>query len=254
MKFPSIVKKEDSFLWNICIKEGDIYFKMPVFRRKEEHDHGKWNNTSPDWWLLRDKSALQLALWESDPENKKGHYREPINKLLDEENRYMWVPFGDKYSSITSWSYLIEQYNVIDHYTKYNSDDYSVKKKGLCKMFCDGVEIWSFPTGGDNDWAMAKAKYLSVIIGENEYGFNPKNPDEIIGQKVWYHDQEGVITKHFLPDNRVVIKSEKPDGTGFNLDKNRYSKEDKEWMLSDWHNQMEVHTGFTDTNIYWYRS
>ena len=60
-------------MWEVSIKEGDVQFLMPVFRREGiEHDHGKWNNCSPDLWLLRDRSASQLHVWDTDPENKRG--------------------------------------------------------------------------------------------------------------------------------------------------------------------------------------
>lgn len=243
--------KDDYKIWDVLIREGDFNFIMPVYRRSGiEHDHGKMNNCNPEYWLLRDRSALGLKMWEIDPENKEGRYRKNKGDLLDNDKRWQWVPWGDKFAKPVHWGFTFETYNKIDHYTKYNSDDYSVETSGFCRIFCNGREVYHFVCR-DMEFMIFKARELT--LRECGWGgIDPWDPDKVIGRKVWYHDQEGVVVKHFLPDDRVVIKSERPDGKGFNLTKKRDQESD--WPVSEWNGAKEVHTGIFDSDIYWYRN
>jgi len=259
--YPKIAQEEGTyFLWYVAIKKGDLIYREPVFRRKELHEHGKRNNTSPDFWLLTDTQAQMRHANELDPEMKRGRY-EKSNTELDKEEidgeRYKWIPYGDKYCQpVNSWSYVFESFNKLDHYTKYGSDEWSVKAVNRCQMFCNGINVWNFIwNGADLDAMISKARVISQELVQH-HGFEANDPDKIIGKKVWYHDQEGVIDRHFFPEDRIVIKSEKPDGTGFNLkerSKNKDKVDPNDWPESDWHMSKEVHTGLFDNNIDWFR-
>lgn len=254
--------KEDGlyFLWYVAIKKGDATYREPVFKRDTQHEHGKRNNTSPNLWLLTDTRAQMRESIKKDPLNKKGRYRRDISELDKEEeggDRYKWVPYGEKYTQpVNAWSYIFESYNVLDHYTKYNSDDWSVKAKTSCQMFCNGINVWDFIWNGkDIDGAISEARVLSRKL-EGHFGFNCNDVDKIIGRKVWYHDQEGVIVRHFFPEDRIVIRSEKPDKTGFNLKESRKNRDKANvsgWPEDEWNESKEVHTGLFDSNIYWFR-
>lgn len=252
-KHPDLIKASDSFVWNTTVKQGDHLFVAPVFRREEKHSAGEMNNTDSEYWMLHDKRAALLASIEADPENKSGRYRpsnQDIEKWLSGEDRYQWIPFMSKYAHTTTWSYTFEEYNSVEHRTKWGDDSWSVNKRVFCRMYCNGREVYHFGTM-DMDYAITKARYLVAEFNENT-AIRMSDPDDIIGKKVWFHDQPGVITRHFLPDDRIVIKSERTDGKGFDLTRKRDVESD--WPESEWNGQMEVHTGIFDKDIYWYRN
>lgn len=233
-----VVKGDDRFLWYVAIKKGDTIYREPVFSRKVEHNHGKMNNTSPDYWLLTD---VQINI-DADDEDEQ-----------EQGGRFKWIPYGDKFChDVNSWSYILKSYNVLDHYSKYDSDEWSVKAKVSCEMYCNGVHVWNLNwNGSDLDLMMAKVKVLSDELVQHE-GFEANEINKIIGKKVWFKDQEGIVVNHFFPDDRIVIKSCRPDGKGFNLKRKRDTESD--WPSSEWDGELEVHTGLFDSDIYWFRN
>jgi len=258
--YPVLAKEEGTlFLWYVAIRKGDFIYREPVFRRKVLHEHGKRNQTSPNWWLLTDTQSQMRCANKLDPEMKRHQYKKSNAELDLEEakgNRYRWIPYGDKYAcDVNSWSYAFETCNELNHYTKYDSDEWTVKAKTACQMYCNGAHVWSIHwNGSDLDLLIAKARTMSHDLMAHA-GFEANDPDKIIGKKVWYYDQEGIIDRHFFPEDRIVIRSEKPDGTGFDL-KERYKNRDKHNAMgySNWHESKEVHTGLFDCNIDWFRS
>lgn len=260
--YPKLAQEEGTyFLWYVAVNKGDIIYREPVFKRTVEHEHGKRNNTSPDWWLLTDTQLQMREANRLDPEMKRHHYKQTNEELDKEEaegNRFQWIPYGDKFAcDVNSWSYVFKTYNVLDHYSKYDSDEWSVKARTSCQMYCNGVHVWEFSwSGKDTDAMIAKARVLSTELTQH-HGFDANDPNKIIGKKVWYHDQEGIISRHMFPEDRIVVQSAKPDGTGFNL-KERSKNKDKEdtsgWPDCEWHGSKEVHTGLFDSNIDWFRS
>lgn len=247
------LKLNDRFLWNVSLKEGDRIFPTPVFSREEEHEHGKRNNTSPNYWLLHDKLATKYYdAIESDDKTELA-----MVMAMPLAERLRWIPYGDKYAQpVNCWSYNFEAYNKLDHYTKWDSDEWSVKSGMKCDMFCNGIHVWQFYWGGsDMSLMMSKAQVLANELTQH-HGFEANNPDAIIGKKVWYHDQEAEIVRHFFPEDRIVVKSCRPDGKGIDLKshkKNEEGNRDDGWPESDWHGSMEVHTGLFDSGISWFR-
>lgn len=251
LKFPTLFKDSDSFVWNTTIKQGDHLFVAPIFRREEKHRAGEMNSTDSEYWLLHDKMATLLAAIDDDPENKSGRYR-PSSEEIEErkKDRFQWIPFMSKYAHTTTWSYTFEEYNTVEHRTKWGDDSWSVNQRVFCRMYCNGREVYNFGAR-EMDYAITRARYLVVEFNENT-GIQMSDPDSMIGKKVWFHDQPGIITRHFLPDDRIVIKSEREDGKGFDLTRKRDKESD--WPESEWNGKMEVHTGIFDKDIYWYRN
>lgn len=118
--------------------------------------------------------------------------------------------------------------------------------------------IWSiyrndelFLDGGGRDigYGLAKAQTTLVELQEHPIGFHFRNwKDEVIGRKVWYKNQPGVVKSIIMHGQLAVMIM--PDGIDKFEQLNQYKSDG---LPEDDFDSNEVKTSMLDPQLYWYR-
>lgn len=139
------------------IIDGEEY---SVYHIKDKEHNGEYNN----WWLYTDKDCIP--------------YGESDEKL---------IPYS---SDINRRSWKIEFIQNTRSKQKYGELRYNTGTRVL--MFCNGVLVYEFYTGGkDMSHAFTKAQYLQTILAEHPYNFFDQESE--VGRKIFYYGLPATI-------------------------------------------------------------
>jgi len=144
------------FIVTIRDKEYDVY-------DIEGKEHYGYNDTPKTWWLYFSDKLPEGML----PPNDSPHFV-PMTGSIERRN---WsLKFTQGTSTKEKWGE-----------TRFSSYTY-------CEMICNNKLVYAFGTTGGTrgmDFAMAKAKYLEVVLSEHCYNFF--EPEKENGRKIcWY--------------------------------------------------------------------
>lgn len=173
-----------------------------------------------------------------------------------------FVPFSRSINR-RLWDIRIKQYNS----SKYKWDEQRFSNGTNVEMWCNDKLIYQFSTF-DFDFAVAKVKYLQIILSEHPYNFF--EPEKENGRKIYWYGLPATIKTKLHPGEIAII----PDYTaGFTKEewwkelKRRETKHsskdelDKQFDEMDEDNNIEsmnsdyINWGdaLSDGNIYWFR-
>lgn len=214
----NIIEDNERHIFNIVIEDKI----MEVYNRPfKNHDLGKLNNCPDTWWL-----RMQNPIYDETKE---------VDTITG--YRYNWIPYIDLGCNRPAWEVTFKQGNRI----KYKYDDFHISGYGNMRITCNKVVVYE-QCFNDLNWAMAKTQVVMMELMETI-----PNIFNIIGEKVWFQKQPGIITK--LHNGNVTIKY---DGENKEFDLT-YPGDNNDFLYDAHDNHDNVVTHILDKNIRWCR-
>lgn len=168
------------------------------------------------------------------------------------ENEYWCCPLGEEptFENLLEfnghaccWGFKVEEYN----YTRYKHGEGELCRGTKCEIYRNGEVVYELR--GDINYVSNKAITLIQEIQEHPLSFPERDHinKEIIGRKIWWNDQPGVITRYIKDQGSVIIEPE--EGTKFKaLNRNKNEDWMNEYIEDQW-----IKEDIMSTSIYWFR-
>jgi len=192
---------------------------MRILTMSEEHELGPINGQPGSWWL------------EYKPTHPEG------------EVEYIpWVDIG-------TYRPCFRVEVVESNYTKEKWGDVQIRGSVSCRIYANKLLAYSF-ISGSFEYALARASTLKTELLEHPIGGFLMGQESLVGRRVWYKGQPGVITE-FIDGGNVSIES---DGIDYFDMKEPWMTEDHdlEWA-EEWAELGTVIADVLSDKIWWFR-
>jgi len=217
----------------------------------EKDDLSKLEISKVDWDVVVDGKPQQLVRIEDRPHGEGGeygineYYIYPFCQEMTVENL---TPYWGTRGGV-AWGFSFEYKNYFRGGNGFHKND-EIRRGASCWITRNGKKFYEI-RGRDHEYALAKAQVELVQLMEGPVEVCSRDWEKkLIGGKVWYKGQPGVISRIVDGQGQIFIK---PDGIdSFKPHESDYESDyDKDCWIQDYGDGFSV--DFLSSHIGWFR-